>query len=78
MINPDTTILRSDISFPEQSEDTSRGGGKEMGDEKTESFGSESELEEENSEDNSDEEEPEEVVGETGLASSFSVSPVKH
>jgi hypothetical protein len=69
--NPDTTILRSDVSFPEQSEVTSRGGGEEMDNEKTESSGSESELEEENSEDNTseeDSEEPEEVVGETGLA----------
>ena len=70
MVNFDTTILCSDISFPEQSEVTSRGGGKEMDDEKTESSRSESKLEDENSEDNlnSDEEGPEEVVGETGLA----------
>ena len=72
MINPDTTILRSDISFPEQSEDTSRGGGEEMDDEKTESSGNESDSElEENSEENSDEEEPEEVVRETGLPVAF-------
>ena len=68
MVNFDTTILHSDTSFPKQSKVTSRGGGEEMDDEKTESSRSESELEDENSEDNSDEEGPEEVIGETSLA----------
>ena len=45
MVNPDTTILHSDTNFPEQSEVTSRGGGEEMDDEKTESFGNESDSE---------------------------------
>jgi hypothetical protein len=64
MINPNTTILHSDISFPEQSEVISKADGEEMDDDETESSqaGSESELEKVISgdiSDDSNEEEPE-------------------
>ena len=48
MINPDATNLASDVSFPEQSEITSKEGDQEIDDENMENSGREleSELEE--------------------------------